>query len=777
MSSPLLIVESPSKCATIEKYLKSKKVKCIASFGHLQEIKSLNDIDIKNNFKVKYTPMASKMKQIDVLKKAIKGASEVILATDNDREGEAIAWHICQLFKLPIKTTKRIIFNEITEKALLHSFEHPTIVDMNIVDAQMARQVIDFIVGFKISPLLWKLASKSLSAGRCQSPALKIICDNNDEILNCVNSTKYNLVGYFTQLNIPFTLNKTFPQFDGDLETYFQEIEPIHKFNYSAKRITVAPPSPFSTSKLQQSASNMLNYSPKESMRLCQGLYEKGLITYMRTDSTKYSDEFIITASRFIENKFGDKFTRQYEKYSNNEETAHEAIRVTDVSKLNTVANEFNLEKKEETMYKFIWNNTIQSCMADAELDVLTAKIPTLYNYSYVYKCDKSIFLGWKIVEKKSKEESNLYDFFKNLSANSKINLNKIVTNISVENQILHFSEAKLVSTLEKKGIGRPSTFASIVDKIQDRKYVKKENIKGKQIKCTNYELDLNDRNGDIEEIETNLDVGNEKNKLVLNPLGQVVNNYLQEHFIELFNFEYTNEMENALDQIANNTLKWTDICKLCNDKIDKLIIEMKKNIQSDSLQFEYKFDDNHVFTFAKYGPVIKCIDTTKKKNNITFKKAKDDIDLDLLQQGKYSLEDVLFMKGEEDSTSGRINSNSKTLGVYNDKEVVVKKGKFGLYVSFGEKNISLKALGNRPVENITLGEIEPLLCKREANIVREINDNMTIRKGKGTDYVFYKTTKMKKPQFLSMKDFDHDYKVCDVKVIQEWLRSKYGVV
>ena len=763
---PLLIVESPSKCATIEKYLASKNVKCIASYGHIREIKSLQDINISNNFTTNFTPIASKSNQIKNIKKAITNSSEVILATDNDREGEAIAWHICQHFGLNIETTKRIIFNEITQNCLLKAYDNPVTLNMNLVHAQITRQIIDFLVGFKISPLLWKLGNKNLSAGRCQSPALRLICENEVEGENKNMEKSYNVTGYFTSHNIPFTLNKSFSKFEGKLEDYFDQVEEDHKYNYSIKQTNISPPLPFSTSTIQQTASNQLHYSPKETMSLCQKLYEKGLITYMRTESTTYSGEFIKTTHSYIETKYGHKYVNTEQKSQEDQETAHEAIRVTNITKVNV--SDMKLEKKEETMYKFIWNNTIESCMTNAIYNVLNAKLEDAFcNYYYSYKCDKLVFPGWQII--KNNISDNFYDYLFRIQIGSKLNLKKAVANVSIGNQHLHYSEAKLVSTLEKKGIGRPSTFASIVDKIQDRKYVKKGNIKGKKIKCNVYELDLQEET--INVVEKEIEIGNENNKLILNPLGKIVNSYLQENFEELFDYNYTNKMENALDEVANGKQNCVHVCFECNNKIERYL----KSIQSE--QFEYKFDDNHIVIFAKYGPVVKCIDETKsKKDSVSFKKIKEDIDFDKLQQGEYQLEDVL----EENNVDTIGTKNEKDLGIYKEKTVVIKKGKFGLYAVFGSKNVSLKSFGNRPIENITLDEVIPILQGKTENTIREINENIHIYKGKThkfPDYIFYKTRKMKKPTFYSLDGCYFDYKTCDIEKLKEWIKNTHGLM
>ena len=794
-SSILLIVESPSKCGIIEKYLASENIKCIASFGHFREIKSLKDINIdienKANFKINYTPIAVKVKQIGILRKEIKKATEVILATDNDREGESIAWHICDLFNLSTSTTKRIIFNEITEKSIQTAYANPKTLNMNVVNAQKARQIIDFVVGFKISPLLWKLASKSLSAGRCQTPALRLINDNEEQIISGANKSRmvYNVTGYFTQYNIPFILNNTFDTFDGELETFFNKVNEPHEYMFSSKNINMSAPTPFSTSHLQQAASNSLRYSPKETMQLCQKLYEKGLITYMRTESTTYSDVFIQSAHNHIKTRFNEKYINSkltsQKEVEEEEETAHEAIRVTDIAKQNIIKYHPNLEKKEETMYNLIWTNTIQSCMSDAICDSLSVNLTTYNNLKFNYKCKSFLFHGWTKVKSikntniedrvdtdwEECEEDKYFSYFKNLKLGSILNLKRIATKVTVCNHILHYTEAKLVSLLEKKGIGRPSTFSSLVDKIQNRNYVQKTNIVGNVIKCINYELDLKEKSRKIDEIETEFKNGFEKNKLQITSLGQMVNDYLYDHFEPLFNYGYTNSMEQLLDKVANKTKCWMELCNECNDTVETLVNEVNLS------RFEYKFDEHHIFMFAKYGAVVKCLsDNDLDKNNptMTFKRVKKDIDMNKLKRGAYSLEDVL---------ESPINDNNGCkkeydLGIYDGQQVIAKKGKFGMYFTYANKNISLNALGNRPIENITLDEIISILQEKNQCVIRDININIQIRKGnKKPDYIYYKTNKMKKPQFLSLTGFQFDYKNCELEVLKDWIVHKHGIV
>jgi DNA topoisomerase-1 len=330
----------------------------------------------------------------------------------------------------------------------------------------------------------------------------------------------------------------------------------------------------------------------------------------------------------------------------------------------------------------------------------------------------------------------------------------------------MHFTEARLIQLLEEKGIGRPSTFAMLVDKIQERGYVKKDDVKGKSVAVKDFELE----NDEISEIETMREFGNEKNKLILQPLGKIVMDFLDKHFIDLLNYDFTREMEDDLDKISKGDIIWHDLCKKCNDKLDVMIEEVKKCEKS---KFEIKLDENHVYTLAKYGPVIKCVEKVEGKKITTYKSIRKDIELDMnkLESGGYQLEDII----ENSETKKKAaTANQIVLGKYEGEDVVVKKGKFGLYVTCGEISKTLKKLGNRPMENVQLEEVIPLL-EEGSNMVREISADLSIRKSKRGDYVFYKTSKMKKPKFISLKGFEEDYKTCDVDVLKSWIQSTFG--
>ena len=799
-TTTLLIVESPAKCKKIEGFL-GPGYKCMASFGHLRELPSLKNINIEDNFRPTFQVIDNslKKKQIELLRKEISRADEVILATDDDREGEGISFHILELFKLPT-TTKRIVFNEITETAIKNALNNPRRIDMNIVQAQQTRQILDLLVGFKITPMLWKFISQnsenSLSAGRCQTPALRLIFDNQNEIDHADNKKVYNTIGFFTNMNLPFELNK---QFENEEElTDFLESAANFQHIYSCSqptKVSKSQPEPFTTSRLQQTASNELHLSPKETMKICQVLYEAGYITYMRTDSKKYSAEFIDSTKEFILKKYDVKYInenidqlicRSDNNNNNNNNTqttklikqskssktnnlaqeAHEAIRPTKIS-LKDLPEKMN--PREKRMYKLIWENTLESCMSPAVYYAIKAQVQTFNSLFFNYTSELINFPGWKIVKNKYSTDNKEYQYLQTIKQNNAIKYNKMMSKVTIKNIKMHYTEARLVQLLEENGIGRPSTFSMLVDKIQERGYVKKEDIKGKEIIVKDFELD---GTGEIYEVETKREFGNEKGKLVIQPLGKIVIDFLDKYFLDLLNYEFTREMECDLDKIAKGEYIWHELCSKCNNKLDNMINELKKQ---DRGKFEIKIDETNTYTIGKYGPVIKTIEKIDGKKVTTYKALRKDIDINIskLENGEYKLEDII-QSGEGNENANK-SPNNIILGKYDDKEVILKKGKFGLYITCGDISKTLKKLGNRPLENITYEEVLPLL-EEGSNMVREISANISIRKSKKGDYVFFKTPKMKKPKFFDLKNFDQDYKTCDTNTFKLWLKETYDI-
>ena len=793
-STTLVIVESPAKCKKIEEYL-GPGYKCLATYGHLRELPSLKNIDIEHDFAPTYTIIdnAIKKKQIEVLRKEIKSAREVILGLDGDREGEKIAYCTAQIFKLDVNKTKRITFNEITEASIQHAIKNPRTINMDIVYAQQARQILDILVGFKVSPMLWKFITgpkgkdKSLSAGRCQTPALRLIYDNEQDIKTAEEKKVYNVTGYFTNSNLPFDLT---PQGKYETEDDITDFlsgssEFSHVYSCSAPtKVSKSQPEPFTTSRLQQVASNELHYAPKETMRICQLLYEGGYITYMRTDSKTYSGVFVDEVKTYITRTYadGEKYinanidcmitgsvkepvgkTKSKSKSTNPDkpppQEAHEAIRPTHISLCELPET---MDSKERRMYKLIWENTLESCMAPASFYSITATISAFHDNRFVHTSELIDFPGWKIVAKKYPVENKDYHYLRQIKPNAPIPYKKVCAKVTIKGSKQHYTEARLVHLLEEKGIGRPSTFSSLVDKIQERGYVKKEDIKGRELLCKDYELE----GEDIFEVENKREFGNEKGKLVIQPMGVIVMEFLEKHFNDLFDYNYTCIMEDSLDKIAKGDAEWVDLCKSCNAQIDTLVDGLR-----DETKFEIKLDENNTYLVGKYGPVIKCVEEVDGKEEITFKAVKKDIDVNSLEMGSYTVEDLVDAKKSAKSQF--------ILGQHNGHDVILRSGKFGLYISWGENSKTLKELGNRPIENITFDEVKKYLDEG-SNMIREISASLSIRKGPKGDYIFHKTPRMKKPGFYDIKSFapetSEDYKMCDVVILKSWISEKHGI-
>ena len=554
-----------------------------------------------------------------------------------------------------------------------------------------------------------------------------------------------------------------------------------------------SPTGPFTTSTLQQLASNELHISPKETMKYAQQLYEGGYITYMRTDSKKYSQEFIEITTRFIKETYGEQYISQVinnlivgtvEKVEKVEpvkpikpikkqkktvaekkgipppQEAHEAIRP--VSLTSTLENV--LPAKAIKLYELIWTKTLQSCMPSAQYNSISAIIVAPLKTEFSYKTEQPIFLGWKIVEKTNTNENtstNNYQFIQSLKQNVSINPKKIESKFNLIEIKSHYTEARLVQLLEENGIGRPSTFASLVDKIQERKYVEKQNIIGKEIESIDYCLQDNN----ISELVSSREFGNEKNKLVIQPLGIIVIEFLLEKFDMFFNYEYTREMENTLDKISNGQTIWYELCNCCYNELTNVTSKLQ-----DLIKFNLKIDDNHTLIIGKYGPVVKCTDK-KDPKKVTFIPVKKNIDL---KNTQLTLDDVI------DNTV----LDKEAIGKYKGQDLFIKNGKYGMYAKWGKESKSLKEkFGSLKIEEIQYIDVIRYLDSdtvldptKPVGFVRELNNHLSIRTGKYGDYIFYKKPRTKTPQFLKLNGFDSDHKKCDKMLILNWIKQKYEV-
>ena len=790
----LLIVESPSKCIKIEKFL-GFQYKCIASNGHIREISKITEKTYEPIFEI----IPLKKKQVENMREVISYFSpeNIFLGTDDDREGEAIAWHICMTFELPIDKVHRILFHEITEQALKNAVKNPLKIRMNIVFAQHARQIL---VGFQISPLLTKRMNSSekqyLSAGRCQTPALRLIYDKEMQMSKCASSKEeYQITGlFFSQKSLKFNLSEK-------IETKEQCISFLEKTKYfnhelileNPNKKTKSAPIPFNTSSLLQYANIVLQLSTKETMSYCQQLYQNGYITYMRTESTKYSEMFLLKAKEFILEKtnsleyIGDLSNIQNITF----DCPHEAILVTNIY-CHSISLDFEKESQKQKeqrqkLYYIIWKRSIQSCMSDFIYKEIVAKITAPIELYYKYVLEIPLFLGWHIIEeikeenlwKKMGEEQvqkNALLLFLQ-SAKSPIKYMKIECSIFISEKNRHYTEAGLIHDLEEYGIGRPSTFSIILQNIQDRHYVVKKNIEGEKIKFVDLVLE---KEKEIQFIENERIIGMEKNKLVLQELGKLVIEELISTFHELFSYNYTKKMEIELEKISQSKEKekekekeeenkWNIICSEC----DKTIKNNTKQWKTEMKQ-KYKIDDEHELVFMKTGVLIRKInsDKTEEYKNV-HKNMK--FDFEKLRNKEYNLEELLEIPNEK-------------LGEYEDYPLFLKKGPYGYYVIWGEKKESLDLGDEIKIENITLEFVISYLQNKKKKIdlknknnkiIRVLNDRISICKGKYGDYVYYKhnDTSSSSPQFYNLKLFPTNYLNCDTIEILHWLENTYGII
>ena len=680
--SILVIVESPGKIKKIQHYLddiENNKYIVKASVGHCRDLHSDKlSIDIDNNYKPEYTIIKGKNKVINDLKKQVEKSSHVILAADDDREGEMIASSLKDLLKL--KNYSRIIFHEITKNSLEEALKNPIDINYDMVYAQQARRLLDRLVGFKISPLLWKQIKGGSSAGRVQSVIVKIIIDKELEIQNSISNPFYKTISEFQFKNKKFkgTLyqenKKDIYQFENkdDAINFLKSITDKDVFKVKQvedKETYRTPPLPFTTSSLQQEAYTRLRFSSKKTMSLAQKLYENGLITYMRTDSTLLSKECVGSCKKYIIETFGEEYSqpRNKNKASKNAQGAHEAIRPTYISKLNC---EGKLGKEYNDLYKLIWKRTVASQMTSAVLDVKTVytklgkKLPD--NSLFVSVFEEIKFNGYLVLYNDKDEEEENNKMIK-IEKGDKLGFNNITIKEEYTKLPLRYNEAGLVKYLEKQGIGRPSTYASFMSRIIEKGYVETSNISG--VKKESNELILNSKLK-LKEKLTTITVGKENKKLVPTELGRMINNFLIEHFDNIMDINFTAEMESNLDKIANGKAKWFNVLDLFYRDLEPKIKQLEEESKdlTGNLTDELFGEINGVEIFkgiGKHGPYLKI-----KKDKWIYAPLKD---------SNISLEDAL-----------KLFEYPKLLGKIERKKVELCKGKYGLYVKCGGKNYSV---------------------------------------------------------------------------------------
>lgn len=685
MEKNLVIVESPAKAKTIEKFL-GKNFKVMSSYGHIRDLKKKDlGIDIAHDFEPLYEIPADKKKVVEELKKAAKAADMVWLASDEDREGEAISWHLFKTLDLKENKTRRIVFHEITKDAILHAVENPRKIDVNLVNAQQARRVLDRIVGFEVSPVLWKKVKPALSAGRVQSVAVRLIVEREREIQAFQVEASYRVVAIFTQKNADGTHNDIKSILNSRLKTKQEALDLLEKLksatfkvdNVETKPLKKSPAAPFTTSTLQQEASRKLGFPVSLTMMVAQKLYESGFITYMRTDSVNLSGLALNASKTEIENSYGKEYvkTRQFSTKSKGAQEAHEAIRPT-YMKEHTVTG----TAQEKKLYDLIWKRTIASQMADAELEKTIINI-AISNDNLKFQAEGEVikFDGFLKVYLEGNDDD---DSDKNAESGllpqvkkgELLDLGEIVATERFTQHPPRFTEASLVRKLEELGIGRPSTYAPTISTIQNREYVEKSNLEGKERKY----IVLTLKNGKINDKEKTEITGADKNKLIPTDIGIVVNDFLTEFFPHIMDYNFTAEVEKEFDHVAEGQEDWT---KMMGNfyKVFHPTVESASNYQTEHkigeriLGTDPKSGRQVSVKIGRFGPMVQ-IGTQEEEEKPQFAGLQKNQSISSI-----TLEEAL-----------KLFELPRSLGEYEGKDVSVSTGRFGPYVKHDGKFVSL---------------------------------------------------------------------------------------
>ncbi len=715
MADNLVIVESPAKAKTIQKFLgDGYEVK--SSFGHIRDLQDKKlSVDVEKGFTPEYVVPADKKKVVGELRKAAEKASTVWLASDEDREGEAISWHLFETLGLKKEQTRRIVFHEITKDAIVNAVRNPRSIDMNLVNAQQARRVLDRLVGFELSPILWRKIQPKLSAGRVQSVALRLVVEREKEIMAFRNEAYYKVEavfhpdGYAESVKVKAILDTRFKTID-EARGFLQDcigaaftVSDVEK--KEAKRF---PAAPFTTSTLQQEAARKLRFPVSMTMRVAQSLYERGLITYMRTDSTNLSSLALGTARKFIIENFGEEYskTRQFKTHSKGAQEAHEAIRPTFID--NT---EIEGTAEEQKLYNLIWKRTVASQMADAKvlnttLKVASDKRPEKFNAQATQVLfDGFLKINMEGTDNQESEEDEV--MLPDLQTGTRMTDKGILAECKFTAAPQRYSEATLVKKLEELGIGRPSTYApTIATLTTGRGYIVKGDKEGKKVVVNDLEL----KDGIVKDVTRTESIGAERGKLLPQEIGMIVTDYLEKYFTDIVDYDFTANVEKDFDQIAGGNLVWNEVIAGFYSPFHKKVEEVLNdgNYSHVSKDLGTDGDGNRfVAKFGKFGPFIQ----KGEGENVQYASlGKGQLIEDL------TLEDAL-----------KLFQLPRTVGKYKDVDVVALKGRFGPFIKYGDKNFSIPR-GKDPL-TITLEEcsgiIEEGLNKSAANpVMAEYKDS-----------------------------------------------------
>ncbi len=751
MQKNLVIVESPAKAKTIEKFL-GKDFKVLSSYGHIRDLKKKEfSIDVDKNFKPAYEIPADKKALVNTLKAEAKEAETVWLASDEDREGEAIAWHLYEVLKLKPENTKRIVFHEITKGAILKAIEQPRDIDLNLVNAQQARRILDRIVGFELSPVLWRKVKPSLSAGRVQSVAVRLIVEREREIHAFKSEAAYRVIAVFL---VPDTDGKLV-EMKAELSRRIKTKEEAKAFlnacqgatftieDITTRPVKKTPPAPFTTSTLQQEAARKLGYTVAQTMMIAQRLYESGFITYMRTDSVNLSEYATASSKDAIIHMMGERYVhpRHFETKTKGAQEAHEAIRPTYMEN-----QSIDGTAQEKKLYDLIWKRTIASQMADAELEKTTATISISKSGEVFTAVGEVIkFDGFLRVYRESyDDESEQEDesrLLPPLKKGQKLEYGPIVATERFTQRPPRYTEASLVRKLEELGIGRPSTYAPTISTIQQREYVEKGNKDGEE--RTFNVLTLKD--SQIKDEDHSEITGAEKSKLFPTDTGTVVNDFLTEYFPDILDYNFTASVEKEFDEIAEGEVQWTSIMKTFYDQfhpsVEKtLSIKTEHKVGERILGEEPGTGKTVSVKIGRFGPVVQ-IGTVDDKEKPRFAQMKKGQSMETI-----TLEEAL-----------ELFKLPRTIGEYEGKTVSVGIGRFGPYIQHNKVYVSLpKTLD--PMK-VTLEEAEQLILEKRAKEaerhIKKFDEepDMEILNGRYGPYIAYKGNNYKIPKDIVPQD------------------------
>ena len=743
MVKNLVILESPAKAKTIEKYL-GKDFTVLSSVGHIRSIvKKTKDgtppIDVNNDFKTHYEVDPEKKKVVAELRKAAKTAENIYLATDPDREGEAIAWHLCEVLKLNPAETKRITYHEISKQAVEEALKNAHHIDMNLVKAQQARQILDRLVGFELSPVVWQKVPGGKSAGRVQSPAVRLLVEREREIADFNGKSKFKVTAIFThnENEIKAELPN---RFDTEEEANeFLESLIGAKFTVSDIKTTPGkrnPAAPFTTSTLQQEANAKLGFGSKATMAAAQKLYQAGKITYMRTDSVNLSDQAIAATANFIKSEFGEKYSkiRKFKTKSSNAQEAHEAIRPTNINEVKGSSNDY-----DQKLYDLIRKRTIASQMAPAELEktTVTIQVSNKSNFHFEAKGEVILFDGFLKVYNNQKDS----EILPNIKSGDELILDQATAKQTFDRPPARYTEGSLVKKLEDLGIGRPSTYATIIDTVQTRGYVKKGESEGSERDAVVLSLENDKITKNIIQEKT----GADKGKLVPTPSGELIADFLTEHFSQIVDYDFTANVEEEFDAIASDKLARNAMLRNFYTPFHKLI-EQSSDIDRTKVgaQREVGIDPKSgkpiLARFGRFGPMLQLGSTDSNDKPLFAPMPKNaKIETVTLEQALKMFELPRLVGQTEDG-----------------QDIKANIGRFGPYIQIGKLFVSIKP---EDPHTITLEKARELYANKleaeKAKNIADLGDGIKVLNGRYGPYITNGTKNVKIPKDIDPKNID----------------------